>query len=188
MNKNKKEKLALFDLDGTLFNTDDVNYLSYRDALLPFDIKLDREFFVKKCNGRSYKDFLPGIMGGKEHIEEVHDKKMDLYVKYLGEAKINSHLFDIIRSLKETYYIAIVTTASKKNTEDILNHFKVGELFDYCITKEDIKITKPDPEGFLSAMKHFNISASDTVIFEDSDVGIEAARASGASVFAVEKF
>ena len=47
---------------------------------------------------------------------------------------------------------------------------------------------KPDPEGFLLAMKQYGAAPKDTVIFEDSDVGIEAAYATGASVFRVMMF
>lgn len=47
---------------------------------------------------------------------------------------------------------------------------------------------KPDPEGFIIAMNHFGIDAEHTVIFEDSEVGIMAARETGASVNIVDKF
>ena len=183
-----KTKLAIFDLDGTLFNTDNVNYKAYKEALLPFGIELDREYFVKYCNGRHYKEFVPKIMGNSDHLEEVHNKKKEHYKTFLGEAVKNEHLFAIIDALRDTYHTAIVTTASKKNVEDILGHFGVKDYFDYCITQEAIHKPKPDPEGFLLAMEHFGIGPENTVIFEDSDVGIEAARASGATVFVADRF
>lgn len=67
--------LALFDLDGTLFDTGDVNYYAYKDALEPYEIKLDKEYFVKHCNGRHYTEFLPELMGDSDHIESVHEAK-----------------------------------------------------------------------------------------------------------------
>ena len=183
-----KTKLAIFDLDGTLFNTDNVNYKAYREALLPYGIELDREYFVKYSNGRHYKEFIPKIMGSTEHLEAIHDAKKDYYKKFLDEAVINKHLFAMIDAMRDTYYTAVVTTASRKNVEDILGRFGVSDSFDYCITQEDIHKPKPDPEGFLLAMEHFGVTPADSVIFEDSDVGIEAARASGATVFVADKF
>ena len=47
-----KKYLALFDLDGTLFETGEVNYHAYQDALAPYGITLDKEYFLKRCNGR----------------------------------------------------------------------------------------------------------------------------------------
>ena len=47
---------------------------------------------------------------------------------------------------------------------------------------------KPDPEGFLKAIEYFDVNPEDTVIFEDSDVGIQAALASGSQVVQICQF
>ncbi len=183
-----KEYLAIFDLDGTLFDTSEVNYYAYKDALKPFGVSLDKNYYVNRCNGRHYTEFLPRIMGGSENIEAVHKSKKETYVKNLDKARMNIHLFEMARAMKDTYYLAIVTTASKKNATDILKYFDCIECFDYMVTQEDITKVKPDPQGFLQAMSHFGINGRNTVIFEDSDVGIQAARATGAAVMVVNKF
>ena len=82
----------------------------------------------------------------------------------------------------------MVTTASRQNCEDILKYFNKGDLFDLIIVQEDVKRVKPDPEGFNSAMNYFSVEPDQTVIFEDSKVGIEAARRSGANVMIVNQF
>lgn len=184
----KKEYLALFDLDGTLFDTRDVNYCSYKDALQPYGIHLDKTYFVTKCNGRHYTEFLPAIMGTDAFLEPVHREKKSAYANNLDKARANVHLLKMIRAMRETYNTAVVTTASRKNTIDILRHFHCEDLFDLIITHEDITHVKPDPEGFLKAMDYFNIAPDHTVIFEDSDVGICAAQATGASVMVINQF
>ena len=183
-----KTRLAIFDLDGTLFDTSDVNFFAYKSALAFYGIDLDRDYFMKDCFGRHYKDFLPGIMGNSDHMEEVHAAKIMEYPHNLDKARINHHLFRMIGAMRDEYHTAIVTTASRKNVDDILGHVGYVECFDYVLTQENMLKKKPDPEGFITAMKHFGISAENTVIFEDSDVGIEAAHASGASVFIVDRF
>ena len=183
------KNLALFDLDGTLFNTTKVNYHAYNEALKEKGYSIDYTYYSNYCNGRHYNDFLPEIVDNNEKtIEYIHKRKKELYSSYLDKAKINSHLFNIIESLKETYYIGIVTTASKKNTHDILNYFNKLELFDLILTSDDITKLKPDPEGYIKAMKYFKIEPENTIIFEDSEVGIKAAKASKATVFVVNKF
>ena len=62
------------------------------------------------------------------------------------------------------------------------------DLFDLILTHEDITKSKPDPEGFLKAMKLFNVEARDCLIFEDSSVGIEAAEKTGATVFVAKGY
>lgn len=182
------KKLAIFDLDGTLFDTREVNYLAYKEALRPYNITLDEEYFKTKCNGRHYTEFIPRIMGTTEYLEEVQKAKKQAYAHNLASATVNEHLFSIIRNWKVEYHCAVVTTASRKNVMDILSFFHVEDLFDCIITQEDISHPKPDPEGFLLAMDHFKAAPQDTVIFEDSDVGIAAARATGATVIVVDRF
>lgn len=183
-----KKRLALFDLDGTLFDTRDVNYAAYKEALLPYGISLDEKYFKTQCNGRHYTEFIPVIMGTTEYLENVHRAKKEAYAKNLNKAKMNQHLFEIIRHLKKDYYCAVVTTASRKNAMEILLHFQVENLFDLVITQEDITLPKPNPQGFLLAMKQFEIPSENTMIFEDSDVGVTAARATEATVFVANQF
>lgn len=183
-----KRKLAIFDLDGTLFNTDDVNFEAYSSALIHYGYDLEYEHFCNNCNGLSYKKFLPPIINNNDLLEPIHKLKKELYSKNLEKAKINQHLFNMIELIKNSYYISIVTTASRQNCLDILEHFKKRELFDLIVAYEDIKNVKPNPEGFIKAMQFFDIEPKETIIFEDSDVGIQAARNSEASVFIVDKF
>lgn len=183
-----KQYLAIFDLDGTLFDTRETNYYAYKSALKPYGIVLDKKYFIIQCNGRHYTEFLPVIMGGKEYIEDVHKAKKEFYIKNLNRVKINVHLFNIIEYIKALYSLAIVTTASKKNTIDLLEYFGYVDLFDILICQEDVTRLKPDPQGFLMAMNHFTIPPDKTVIFEDSDVGIQAAKATGATVMTVNQF
>lgn len=183
-----KNKLAIFDMDGTLFDTGEVNFRAYRDALLPYGIVLNRDYFVEKCNGRHYTEFLPSIMRTDEHLEAVHRSKKNLYAENLQYTRVNTHLIALVRLMRQEYYTAIVTTASQKNTYDILEAFSCKELFDLVLTQENIEKVKPDPQGFLKAMEYFGMQSSQTVIFEDSDVGLQAAEASGATVFKIVRF
>ena len=184
-----KTKLAIFDMDGTLFDTKDVNYYAYKTALEELGYTIDYDYYCKECNGRLYKQFVPEIIGENiEHMEKIHERKKELYSCFLSKARVNSSLFTLIDSIKDNYYIALVTTASKKNTMEILDKFSKTKLFDLILTHNDINMPKPDPEGFNKAMKHFNIDSSNSIIFEDSKPGIEAAKKSGATVFVAVGF
>lgn len=184
-----KKKLALFDLDGTLFNTNDVNFHAYQYALSKEGIELDYDYYCNECNGRHYKYFLPQLgITDKDTMERIHICKKNMYSSFLGHAKINAHIFELIQVMKEKYSCAVVTTASRKNSEEILTYFGKRQLFDALFTQEDIIKPKPAPEGFLLAMRHFAVSKEDTIIFEDSDVGVQAALATGAAVMIVGQF
>ena len=174
-----KNKLAIFDLDGTLFDTKDVNYNAYQNAIrmAEIDVKIDYDDFCKLYNGKNYREFLPKIISNisEEQLKKIHNLKKNIYQEYLDKAKKNDLLFLMIEEIKEKFYISIVTNASKKNVEDILEKFAVKNLFDLLITQEDVENPKPSAEGFLKAMNYFNISKENTIIFEDSEIGIQAA-------------
>lgn len=182
-------KLIIVDLDGTLFDTKDVNYHAYRDALAFYGYDINYDYYCKFCNGRHYLDFLPQITTTNEIIlTAIHKKKKKAYRKYLDKAILNKGLVDIIRLMKAEYKTAVVTTASKENCEDILEKFKLEKLFDLILTHDDISEVKPDPEGFLKAMRYFDATPEETIIFEDSEVGLLAAESSAAYYYKTYRF
>ena len=180
-----KNKLAIFDLDGTLFDTKDVNYNAYQNAIkmVEIDVKIDYNDFCNLYNGKNYRDFLPKIIPDitEEQMKNIHNFKKNIYTKYLDKAKKNNLLFVILQEMKESFFLSVVTNASKKNVNEILEKFSVKDLFDLLITQEDVKNPKPSAEGFIKAMDYFNISKENTIIFEDSKIGIQAAINSGAN-------
>lgn len=184
-----KKKLAMVDLDGTLFDTSRVNFLAYEKALRKYGFSLDYNYFVSFCNGRHYLDFLPPIStADKDVLNQIHDIKCAEYHAFLDQARINQPLIDILKGLKKEYNLAVVTTASKNNCDEILEYFKVKDLFDLIVTKEDVKKVKPDPEGFEYAINHFGVPKSDCIIFEDSAVGMLAAENAQVNCYLVKGF
>lgn len=179
------EKLAMFDMDGTLFDTRRVNYYSYKKALNEVGCDFDYDFFLSHCYGSHYTDFLKPVTS---EIEKVHELKKAYYSEYLSTAVENTHLFAIIESIRGEYATALVTTASKKNTLELLHCFGKENCFDLIVTQDDVKKNKPDPEAYLYTMAQFGARPENCIIFEDSKTGIAAAEASGANLFIVRGF
>ena len=181
-----KQWLAIFDLDGTLFDTTAVNYHAYREALEAYGFPLDYDYFRQYCNGRYYMDFLPQITTWDEAtLQAMHRIKQDCYAKHLNRAVPNAHLFRMLRLMRDSYHTAVVTTASRINCMQLLDAFEITTLFELIVTGEDCIKVKPDPESFCMAMDRFGIAPHNTLIFEDSEPGVEAARRSGAQCLRV---
>ena len=167
----KKQGLIAVDLDGTLIDTVAVNAESYRRALESFGFTLDYDYYAAYCNGRHYRAFLQPLMGGSpsaEDVERVHDLKKQYYAANMGIARKNEALFVILEALRPTHYLAVITTGSRQNATEMLDHFHCTDWFDLILTQEDVVNNKPDPEGYLKAMAHFGVDAAHTMIFEDS--------------------
>ena len=168
--------LICVDLDGTLLDTVPANAASYRAALEELGFTVTDEYYAERCNGGHYTRFLPPLMGGAPSaadVERVHDRKKALYSDFLDAVRPNTALMEILKTMRAAGHdLACVTTGSKQNATEVLEHFGVREWFGlYC-----------------RAMEHFRVTPADTMIFEDSGIGLTAAKASGARVFRVERF
>jgi HAD superfamily hydrolase (TIGR01509 family) len=79
-----------------------------------------------------------------------------------------------------------VTNSIRLTAEAMLRHAGVFDFLDVLVTNQDIKQHKPDPEGYLLAMKKLKVEPANTVVIEDGDYGIEAAKAAGCTVIKVD--
>ena len=180
----------LVDLDGTLVDTRKVNYQAYNKVLKMFGRSIDYEYFANQCNGKYYREFLPPVVGNDEEVvEEIHRRKVEFYQEFLSHAVLNSFLADLLRMFKTSAgrKVGVVTTASRANANQMLEFFGL-DFFDVVITGNDVSSKKPDPEGYLEAMRRLNCQREDTVIFEDSDEGVEAAKRIGCDYYVVSGY
>lgn len=184
------KKLAIFDLDGTLFHTTRVNYLAYCRALEGIAAPPDYDFFRTECFGHDFGYFgaLLAPDADEEQRKEIHRRKKAYYGDYLDAARKNQPLFDLLHQLRPDYHTALVTVGSKENSSQILQYFNEMDSFDLILSSADFERPKPDPQGFQMAMDYFGVAPEQTIIFEDSPAGIAAAKASGAGVFVVEGY
>ena len=139
---------------------------------------LEYESFVKKI--------IPNITHNQsKSIREAKNLYFDEYIKY---AELNKSLANFLYLNKVNIPIALATSASKINVNKLLRYFDIADLFKLIITSEDVKRPKPDPECFSKIMKSFNVKPSNTLIFEDSIVGLMAANTSGANVIKIDNW
>ncbi len=182
-------KLIMVDLDGTLFDTKEVNYRAYKEAIETYGFQIDHKYYCEYCNGRHYLDFLPQITTNDKNIlSDMHNRKKEAYSRYIGLTRVNFQLVELLKLSRAEYKTALVTTASKENTYEILEHFNLLDFFDLILTHDDVKKGKPDPEGYITAMRRFGASPEECIIFEDSRIGIEAAEKTGSTVFVVRGY
>jgi HAD superfamily hydrolase (TIGR01509 family) len=86
------------------------------------------------------------------------------------------------------YPCALVTTAQPANAHSILAHHKLDDIFSVIITGGDVEKSKPHPQGYLEALKQLGLKAENTITFEDSETGRQAAEAACIPVIMVKDF
>ena len=186
-------KAVIFDLDGVLVTTDELHFEAWK-ALAE---ELGIEGFTKADNvrqrGVSRMASLEVVLEKTDRVfsdEEkiaLAEKKNDMYVKSLSglsRADVLPGVFDFIDYIKSKGIKAAVGSASK-NTPLILDKTELVDKFDAVSCGIDTTKSKPDPEVFLIAAKKLGIEPKDCLVIEDSDAGIEAAKAGGMYALAV---
>lgn len=182
-------KVIFFDLDGTLVDTHRANYEAYRGALKDYGVELTYDEF-KKSIGYQANTFLRWFAPelSDEEYRLIALRKAELYQDTVKDSVANIHLIAHLQYLKKGHTIILVTTAKRRNAMAVLKHHGIEGSFDYIVSAEDVKISKPSPECYELALKMCNIKPSEALAFEDSQPGVEAAERAGIPVITVSDF
>ncbi|MBE6211052.1 MAG: HAD family hydrolase [Rikenellaceae bacterium] len=180
-------KLLLLDFDGTLADTRKANTLAYIDALAEEGYSLSEELYLQKYFGLRCSEFLRDIgYTREEDIERIRRRKIELYPNHFDTVRLNRPLWEFVQDFRAQGGKAwIVSTGHRDNVTNVMRYLGIERGFDGILTSEAVEHSKPSPDCFLKAMEIEGVTPAETLIFEDSDVGVEAARRSGAGYFVV---
>jgi len=187
-------KFLLFDMDGTLVDTEPVGPQNFVDQLQKYGIKPtneERELFTKiwRRDGTDIKqdDWLPEIArkyGINRTPEEYLKEFYAMYVEAIIAAPTLSGVDDFLQKLKAsgTYKTALVTASKRHQVEAIIARHGWQDIFNVLVTSEDFTKHKPDPQPFLVGIEKLGASPEQCVVFEDSKNGSLAGSAAGCYV------
>jgi len=181
-------KLILLDFDGTLASTEEANMEAYVAALAEEGIALDREAYRRRYFGMRCPEFLRELgISDEADIDRIRRRKIELYPTFFNSVRLNEPLWNFVQTFRAQGGLAwIVSTGQRDNIFNAMRHLGIEGKVDGVITSLDVVEPKPSPEAFLKAMAIEGVSPAETLIFEDSAVGLEAAKASGAAYFKVK--
>ncbi len=181
-------KLILLDFDGTLASTEDANMNAYVLALREEGIELDQEEYRRRYFGMRCPEFLRAIgITNEEDIDRIRRRKIELYPTLFDSVCLNEPLWNFVQDFRKQGGRAwIVSTGQKDNIDNVMHHLGIEGMVDGIISSLDVTEPKPSPEAFLKAMEREGVTPAETLIFEDSAVGLAAAKASGAPYIKVK--
>lgn len=171
----------LFDLDGTLFDSSEANIAAYTQAFREVGIDFDKSSYTKLF-GLRFQEMMDAIApdSDEQTRKRIKDLKSEYYQHNLQLVRPNMGLLALLQSCSGKFQTALVTTASRKNVMNLLAHFSISsDLFDCIVAGEDVQKGKPDPECYISAARMLQVQPDECCVFEDSDLGVTAAKAAG---------
>lgn len=175
-------KAFIFDLNGVIVDTAKYHYLAWQKIANALNIDFTHEHneLLKGVSRVRSLDIileLGNIQASQEDKDKWLIQKNEDYLTYLvdmDKSEILPGVFPVLEFLKENKQ-AIALGSASKNARPILEKTGIISYFDVIVDGNDVTNAKPDPEVFLKAAQLLNISPTDSIVFEDSVAGVQAA-------------
>jgi HAD superfamily hydrolase (TIGR01509 family) len=175
----------LFDLDGTLVDSDGEHLVAFQRVFALHGIQLDRSEYARNIMGASNEMIARHYLSHLPSHEQsaTLDAKEAAYRDGLGELQPILGALALLdyadrRGLKR----AVVTNAPRANAEKVLAALGIGQRMPILVIGNELERTKPDPLPYLTALERTGALAAHSLAFEDSLSGVRAAAAAGLAV------
>jgi len=173
----------IFDLDGTLVDTMPLHYTAWRDTLREFGLNqdLDEDLFYSLGGVPAVK--VAGIFnkhyGTNFEPLGLREVKEELFVRLLPDAPLIEPVVSFAKQMAKTHPVSVASGGPRDVVTNTLEKRGLAPLFPVVVTANDVEHGKPAPDTFLLAAEKMGVAAEDCLVFEDAELGIEAAEAAG---------
>jgi len=181
---------ALFDWDGVIIDSSGLHDESWKMLALETGKTLLPDYF-KRGFGMKNELVIADILGWSNDPEAI--RRYSLRKEILYRDLVESHNIKALQGVIELLLLlreheipcAVASSTHRENIETIFDRIGLREFFQAVVSGEDVSNGKPDPEVFLKGAEKIHCDPRHCVVFEDAQVGIEAALAAGSKVIAV---
>jgi len=186
-------KLIIFDLDGVLIEAKELHFNTLNQALFAVDSKyvISLEEHLLHYDGlKTYQklDLLTNNKGlPKDSHKDIWNSKQKLTQASLNNISKSDKLINIFQHLADCgYKIACCSNSIRKTVLLVLSKLEIINFFDLILSNEDVKHSKPYPEIYWKAMSEFGALPEETLIVEDSPVGLMGAERAGGHILRID--
>ncbi|HTC90357.1 MAG TPA: HAD family phosphatase [Bryobacteraceae bacterium] len=176
-------KSVLWDLDGTLVDSEQYHWLAWRDTMAAEGVTLTHAEFLKTFGLRN-DSIVPQFITAAtpERIDKIAHAKERLYRRLVREGGLEPlpgarHWTE--RLAIDGWQQAIASSAPRENVDVVLAVIGLASCFQAIVSAEDVTLGKPDPQVFLTAAERLGSAPARSIVVEDAPAGIEAARRAG---------
>jgi beta-phosphoglucomutase-like phosphatase (HAD superfamily) len=180
----------LFDCDGTLADTMPAHYRAWLEVTEPHGIEFDEDRFYS-LGGRPTRDIVATLfaeVGLAVDVDHAAGVKERSFLAQLDRILPIDPVVDVVHRSRGRVPMAVVTGGYQDVCRRILARVGIADCFDTIVASEDTTRHKPDPEPFLEAARRLGARPERCVVWEDSGLGIEAARRAGMHWIDVRSF
>jgi len=172
----------IFDCDGTLADTMPLHYRAWKRLVEELGGSFSEELFYQ-LGGKPTEQILELLRD--EYALNVGDtysaarRKEEYFVQTIHEIGPIEPVLQVVRRWHTIKPLAVASGGFRRNVEMTLDTIGIRPLFDVVVCVEDYARGKPFPDAFLEAARRMNVAPENCLVFEDSPLGLQAARAAG---------
>jgi HAD superfamily hydrolase (TIGR01509 family) len=171
----------LFDCDGTIADSMPLHYQAWKKALGEWNCEFGEELFYA-WGGMPVTEIISTLNQRQKlsmPVEEVSKRKEHLYFDLLPKLRavpeVQEHVDDAFGKIP----FAVVSGSTRESVTASLMSLNLLDRFDTLVCAGDYRKSKPDPEAFLLAASRLRVAPETCLVFEDTEMGIQAAKAAG---------
>ena len=174
-------KAYLFDCDGTIVDSMPLHYVAWKQALGEHGCEFPEQTFYAWGGMPTVQivETLGAQQGIAMNAEEVAHRKELLYYELLPQLQAVPEVLEQIRLSHGRIPFAVVSGGNRQSVTNSLTTLGLLDKFDTLVCSEDYTKPKPDAEPFLVAARRLGVAPEDCLVFEDTEMGIQAATAAG---------
>ncbi len=177
---------VVFDMDGVLVDARDWHYDALNLALAEHGHAIGRAEHLARFDGLPTRVKLAILTAERGLCPGLHPMISASKQAHLGGIAAQRcrpvlHVRAAVQGLRAAgYCLAVASNATRSNVDLLLRRSGLRSLFHVVLSAEDVPMPKPDPAIYIEAMRQLRVDPAETLIVEDSEVGVTAATASGA--------
>jgi HAD superfamily hydrolase (TIGR01509 family) len=180
----------IFDFDGLILDTESTMFISWQEIYAGYGLEIQRAEWAKMLGrssdpGEAY-DYLEQHLGRPVDRAGLKARRIARELALLEGQGPMPGVRSLIEECEQAGMpIALASSSEHDWVDGHLERMGLAQYFDAVVCAEDVAATKPDPDLYLQALRELRLKSSQAIALEDSDHGVQAARAAGIICIAV---
>ena len=181
-------KAVIFDMDGVIVNTEKLYAESAMATFSKYGVNLTEQEYYDfwTRDGGKTADFFEKKNVTNLNVIQIRDEKRAIFLEEMEkDPRIIDGAPEKVKELGEKYPLALVTSSHIHVVDIVLKHSGIKDCFSVVLAEDNVKHSKPNPEGFLLAAEKLKVNPKECVVIEDAEKGVIAAKEAGMKCIAI---
>lgn len=177
----------IFDCDGTLADTMPLHFVAWQEVMTGYGFAFDEDLFYS-LGGKPTEKIVAELSTEQKievDIAQVTYEKEAAFVEMLSDVQPIESIVAIAHAYQGKLPMGVGSGGQREVVHQILRQLKLDSVFDCVVGSEDTPKHKPEPDVFLEVARRLNVTPENCLVFEDADLGVEAAKRAGMACFDV---